>query len=107
MWDKITTMLWHDKREREFVVCNRFMWAITFGWWPRYLAKKSNREWGEEVLEAMKDAHPEEYQKHLVEDIHPVMVIKYVSEGMLGPVISAEVILDNRGKLKFEKKRND
>ncbi len=104
MWEKITTMLWHDKREREFVVCNRFMWAITFGWWPRYLSKKSRRKWMREIFEAMKEGHPE-WQEHLAEDIHPVMVVKYVSEGSIsGPVVSAEVIVDNRGGLKFKKK---
>lgn len=105
MWDKITTMLWHDKREREFVVCNRFMWAITFGWWPRYLAKKSSREWGKHILGTIEHIHnSKEWRAYLADD-SPAMVIKYVSEGsMSGPVVSAEVIMDDSGKLKFKKK---
>lgn len=90
-------MLWHDKRERVFVECSRFMWAITFGWWPRYLAKKSSREWGKHILGSIdKIQNSKEWRAYLADD-GPVMVVKYISEGMLGPVISAEKVFDQRG----------
>ncbi len=90
-------MLWNDKRERVFVECSRFMWAITFGWWPRYLSKKSQRESVKSMLEFIKNAHPE-WQDHFDADTRPEIVVKYISEGsMLGPVISAEKVFDRRG----------